>query len=159
MEQFKDYLISEYREKAIGYVAVEFKFAHTTNIKLDKQTKKHLKNDIIKVTLKFFNKDLKLLHTASIQFENNVIPKSKAETLINISPKELEVKFGFARREICTEIFKELKEKKDELNLKIDNLNSYIGKDGIIPKEFKGEVINVLEEKQEMKPPKQEFDM
>ena len=159
MESFKEYLISEYKDKAKGFVATEFKFLHSTNLKLDRKSSRYIKIDTIKVTVKFFDKNLKLLHTGTIQFENNIIPKSKAESLVNISPKELEVKFGFAKKEICQEIFKEYREKSSEINLKIDNLKNYIGCEGIIPKEFKGEVINVTEEEKQDKPPKQEFDM
>ena len=117
MNAFKDYLITEYKDKAQGFVATEFKFTHSTNIKLDKTSNKHLKIDIIKVTLKLFDKDLNQLHTASISFENNVIPKTKAKQLINISPIELENKFGFAKHEICNEIYKELKEKGEDCDL------------------------------------------
>lgn len=49
MNAFKDYLITEYKDKAQGFVATEFKFNHSTNIKLDKTTNKHLKIDIIKI--------------------------------------------------------------------------------------------------------------
>ncbi len=160
MNAFKDYLITEYKDKAQGFVATEFKFTHSTNIKLDKTTNKHLKIDIIKVTLKLFDKDLNQLHTASISFENNVIPKNKAKQLINISPKELENKFGFAKHEICNEIYKELKEKLDEIQLKLDNLSQYSGIKSIISNEFKGEIINVLDTQEEQKPKNtQKFEM
>ena len=159
MENFKNYLISEYKEKAKGFVAVDTKFSHSNCLKIDKKTKKTLKKDIIKVSIKFFNKDLKLLYTANLQFENNILPKSKAETLINISPKELENKFAFAKKEICEEIYKELKEKQDEIQLKIENLAQYIGKEGIIPSEFKGETIKVVENTPEENKHKQVFEM
>lgn len=41
MDAFKEYLINEFADKAKGYVATDFKFSHSTNIKLDKQTNKH----------------------------------------------------------------------------------------------------------------------
>ena len=160
MNAFKDYLITEYKDKAQWFVATEFKFNYSTNIKFDKTTNKHLKIDIIKVTLKLFDKDLNQLHTASISFENNVIPKTKAKQLINISPKELENKVGFAKHEICNEIYKELKEKLDEIQLKLDNLSQYSGIKSIIPNEFKGEIINVLDTQEEQKPKDtQKFEM
>ena len=157
MNDFKNYLISEFKDRSKDFVAVDIKFSHSLTIKFDKKSNKTLKKNIIKVSIKFFNKDLKLLYNDSIQFENNLIPKSKSETLINISPKELENKFAFAKKEIIEEIFKELKEKRDELDLKIENLNEYLGKDGIIPNEFKGEDINIVDNQIEVKPKKTSF--
>ena len=160
MDAFKDYLIAEYRDRAKEYVATEFKFTHANTIKLDKPSKRHIKVDVIKVSVKLFDKDLHLLHTGTITFENNIIPKSKADSLINISPKELENRFAAAKRDICKVIMDELSQKKSDILLKIDNLNSFIGSSGIISTEFKGEVINVLEEKDEPKTkPKQSFEM
>ena len=152
MQAFRDYLITEYKEQAKGFVAVEFKFSHSVNLKADKATKTPLRVDIIKVNMKFVNKNLDVLHTASIQFENNVIPKAKAKQLVNIAPKELEVKFGFAKKEICKVIYDELNQKRSEINLRLSNLESYIGSSGIIPTEFKGEVIKVEDEQPETRP-------
>ena len=86
MNDFKNYLISEFKDRSKDFVAVDIKFSHSLTIKFDKKSNKTLKKNIIKVSIKFFNKDLKLLYNDSIQFENNLIPKSKSETLINISP-------------------------------------------------------------------------
>ena len=152
MQAFRDYLITEYKEQAKGFVAVEFKFSHSVNLKADKATKTPLRVDIIKVNMKFVNKNLDVLHTASIQFENNVIPKAKAKQLVNIAPKELEVKFGFAKKEICKVIYDELNEKRSEINLRLNNLSNYIGSSGIIPNEFQGEVIKVEDEQPETRP-------
>ena len=152
MQAFRDYLITEYKEQAKGFVAVEFKFSHSVNLKADKATKTPLRVDIIKVNMKFVNKNLDVLHTASIQFENNVIPKAKAKQLVNIAPKELEVKFGFAKKEICKVIYDELNEKRSDLTLRLNNLSNYIGSSGIIPTEFKGEVIKVEDEQPETRP-------
>lgn len=156
MQAFRDYLISEYKEQAKGFVAVEFKFSHNVNLKADKASKKGtassiarpIRVDIIKVNMKFVDRNLDVLHTASIQFENNVIPKTKAKQLVNIAPKELEVKFGFAKKEICKVIHDELNEKSNELKLRLNNLESYIGSSGIIPTEFKGEAIKIEETEQ-----------
>ena len=156
MDAFKDYKIAEYRDRAKEYVATEFKFTHASTIKLDKPSKRHIKVDAVKVTVKLFDKDLHLLHTGTITFENNVIPKSKADSLINISPKELENWFTAAKREICKVIMDEFIQKKSDILLKIDNLNSFIGSSGIIPAKF----IDVLEETDEPKTkPKQPFEM
>ena len=152
MQAFRDYLITEYKEQAKGFVAVEFKFSHSVNLKADKATKTPLRVDIIKVNMKFVNKNLDVLHTASIQFENNVIPKAKAKQLVNIAPKELEVKFGFAKKEICKVIYDELNEKRSDLTLRLNNLSNYIGSSGIIPNEFQGEVIKVEDSQPETRP-------
>ena len=130
---------------------MEFKFIHSVNIKPDKalgssiasSIARPLRNDIIKVNMKFVDKNLDVLHTASIQFENNVIPKAKAKQLVNIALKELEIKFGFAKKEICQLIHDELNEKRSELDLRLSNLESYVGSSGIIPTEFRGEVVKV----------------
>ena len=146
MEDFKNYLISEFKEQAKGYAAVEFKFSHFTTLKSDKETKKLLHFDIIKVNMKFADKAMNILHAASIQFENNIIPKAKAKAFINISPKELEVKFGLAKKEICEDILRELKEKEKDITVKICNIHDYMGTKSIISKEFQGKVIKVEDE-------------
>lgn len=158
MDNFKNYLVSEFKEQAKGYAAVEFKFNHSVNLKNDKATSKPLRIDIIKVNMKFVDKSMNILHTASIQFENNVIPKTKAKTLVNISPKELENKFAIAKKEICKIIHDELNEKNKDIEIRMNNLKEYIGGVGIIPNEFKGEVIKV-EDEQLIPGKTKEFDM
>lgn len=112
MNQFKEYLIQEYREKAKGFVAVEIKFSHSFNIKTEAKSGVVRKNDSIKVAMKFVDKELNVLYTASIVFENNLIPKRLHKSFINISPKELENKFNVAKKDICKEILKEYEEKR-----------------------------------------------
>ena len=58
-----------------------------------------------------------------------------------------------------------MKEKLDEIQLKLDNLSQYSGISrsvikSIIPNEFKGEIINVLDTQEEQKPKDtQKFEM
>lgn len=146
MEQFKAYLIDEFKEAAKGYVATEFKFTHSTNIKIDKTSNVPLKNDVIKVNIKFVDKNMNVLKTAIVTFENNVLTKANAKKLINIAPAELENKFNVAKKEICSELMDELVRKCNDINDKISDLKKYIGVDGIIPTEFKGEAINPTDE-------------
>ena len=146
MEAFKQYLIDEFKERAKGYVAVEFRFVHNVNIKKDKESNTPLKIDIIKVAIRFVDKDMNTLFTTSISFENNAIPKNKHKQFVNIAPKELNNKFNFAKNEIIRNIMTEYVLKRDELTDKINNLQSYAGHDNdIIKSQFKGEVVNVVD--------------
>ena len=168
MEGFKSYIIDEFKDKAKGYVATEFKFTHSTNIKIDKKKPKGLspegrsniplKNNIIKVNIKFVDKDMNVLHSAIVTFENNIITKANAKKLINISPKELENKFMVARKDICSIIMNEYCDKLGDLNSKIDGLKNYVGVDGIIASAFKGESIQIVDADVKDKN-KQHFDM
>lgn len=144
MEALKSYIIDEFKGKAKGYVAVEFKFTHHVNMRMDKSTKTLLKIDVVKVSLRFVDKDLNTLYTTNVLFENNAIQKSKEKQFINISPKELNNKFCFAKHEIIRAIMNEYAHKRQELNEKIDSLKSYAGNDNdVIDSRFKGEVVNI----------------
>ena len=146
MDPFKSYLIDEYKDSVKGYAAVEFKFAHSCNVKIDKKSNVPLKNDVIKVHIKFVDKNLHVMKTSIITFENNALTKCNAKKLINIAPKELENKFNVAKRDICNVLMNELVRKSNEINEKINDLQKYIGVEGIIPSEFKGEVVTVVDE-------------
>ena len=142
MQHFKDYVVSEY--KVEGTTSILFKFAHSLSVKLDKKTKKPLNNHTINCTVQFYDKDLNLLHKASIKFINNVLNKNDAKKLINISPKELENRFNAARREIVSEIQKDYIEKRNDIDQKIYALSLYESVNvDVIPDEFKGELIQM----------------
>ena len=146
MNSFKDYVIQEYKNKAPGFAAVEFKFIHTNNTKIDKPSGKTRRNDLIKVGIKFVDKSMNVLFTTSITFENNLLPKRLYKGFINISPKELENRFNFAKNQVCAEIMSEYNSKIHELNNKINNLKQYSGvSESVIPHEFKGELISIVE--------------
>ena len=147
MQALKDYLIDEFRDKAKNYVACEFKFVHSTKLKPDKSSSVNLKIDVVKIGLRFVDRDLNTLHNCSVVFENNVIPKSKERSFVNISPKELNNRFAFAKSEIVKSIMDEYKEKRDELNTKIEDLKTYLGNasDVIAPK-MKGEIVKVVDD-------------
>ena len=97
MEAFKAYLIDEYKEKVKGFVATEFKFTHSSNVKVDKKSEVTLTLDIIKVALTFYDKDINKLLTSTLSFENNALTKTMAKKLVNISSKELENRFSAAK--------------------------------------------------------------
>ena len=159
MNQFKDYLVQEYREKAKGFVAVETKFSHTFNIKTDAKSGVVQRNNYIKVSLKFVDKELNPLFNASIVFENNMIPKRLHKSFINISPKELENKFNVAKNEIRDLIASDYLCKKKELDDKLANLTKYLGtpRTNIIPTQFSGESIQIVDSNENTK--KTSFDM
>ena len=159
MQQFIDYLTTEYRDKATGYAAIDTKFTHSSTIKIDKASNIPIKNNIIKVTLTFYDKSMNKLYSSAISFENNLLPKTQAKKLVNIAPKELENKFMCAKNEICTVILHELIDKRKELNEKIDDITKYQGVHGVIPSEFKGESITITDSSTTPIKSKPKFDM
>ena len=68
MIAFKEYIVQEYREKAKGYVAVETKFTHSFNVKTEAKSGVVRRNDYIKVSMKFVDRDMNPLFTTSIVF-------------------------------------------------------------------------------------------
>lgn len=153
MNEFKDYIINEYKHKINNYAAVNFKFTHTTNTRADKKSGKVLVNNIIKVIVKFIDNDCNTLLSDTLTFENNILNKSSAKKLHHISPKELNNKFGFAKNDILNNIVSMYQNKSKVMLDKIDTINVYRGgSNDIIPSEFKGENIMIA-------PAKQIFDM
>lgn len=144
MEEFKNYLNSEFRNKIVGYTAVEMNYSFNENTKIDKKTNKHLKEYVLTIFIKYFDKDMNCLYQTSLKFINNLLSKSQANKLINISPKELENKYMIARKEICSKINKDFSDKILELKSKQESLKNYIGKTNIlINREFQGEKIEI----------------
>ena len=158
MNSFKEYLIQEYREKAKGFVAVEMKFSHSFNIKTDAKSGVVSKNDSFIVAMKFVDKELNTLFTTSIVFENSLIPKHLHKSFVNISPKELENRFNAAKNEIRDVIANDYLCKKKELDGKLTSLTNYLGtpRTNIIPAQFKGESINIVDQNETKK---DHFDM
>lgn len=157
MDAFKNYIIDEYRNKAKGFVATEFKFSHSVNLKIDKKSNVPLKNNIIKVKVTFIDKDMNTLLTTNITFENNILNKTCAKKLVNIAPKELENRFNAAKKQIVSLIMNEYCDHLNEIETKINDLKTYYGGEGIIPTEFKGEQVTVAGENEEKS--KNKFDM
>jgi len=169
MQELKNYLIDEYKDKAKGFVAVDFKFTHSVSVKIDKKSNVPLRNDILKISMTFYDKDMNKLYTSNISFENDILPKATAKKLINIAPKELENKFNAAKKSICKNIFDELKTKQIDIESKVNELKKYVGEErafspeahraeGIVPSQFKGELINPIDDEVKTKS-KVKYDM
>ena len=143
---FQNYLISEY--KVQDFAAVEFKYNHSENIKLDKKLEKYVVQHVILVGIKFYDKTLKLLHSANLKFVNNVLAKVCEKKLVNIAPAELNNKFMAARSDIIKTITDELIAKLNEVGTKLKSVESYSGKANAnisISDQFKGELSQVLD--------------
>ena len=160
MQGFKDYVIQEYKDKVQGYAAVQFRFTHNVSAKVDKKSETPLRIDIINVKIKFVDKDLNKMFSTTVNFENNLIPKNKQKSFINISPKELENKFAAAKTEIVKVIHDDYIEKVKDISTKVGNLQRYSGNPNtIIPTEFKGESIVPTSITQQEECNKISFDM
>ena len=156
MLAFKNYVINEYKIENIA--SVSFKFTHSLTTSIDKKTNEVMNKHTINVAIKLFDKDLNLLHSDSLKFVNNVLNKKKADSLVNISPKELENRFNEARREIVAEIQKEYLEKRKDIDEKINSLMTYenitVKDHDIIQSAYKGELVQKADGES-----KQKFDM
>lgn len=156
MIAFKDYVINEY--KVENCASTSFKFSHSLKPSIDKKTNKAMNTHTVNVEVKLFDKDLNLLHKDSLRFTNNVLNKKKAESLVNISPIELENRFNAARREIVCEIQKEYLEKRNDIENKISSLMMYenvgVKDNDIISSAYKGELVQMKDANN-----KQVFDM
>ena len=156
MIAFKDYVINEY--KVENCASTSFKFSHSLKPSIDKKTNKAMNTHTVNVEVKLFDKDLNLLHKDSLRFVNNVLNKKKAESLVNISPIELENRFNAARREIVCEIQKEYLEKRNDIENKINSLMMYenvgVKDNDIISSAYKGELVQMKDANN-----KQVFDM
>lgn len=108
------------------------------------------------MTLKFYDKNVKLLKTCTLKFLNNVIAPSYAKKLININPGELNNKFMSAKEDIIKVIHAEYEEKMHELVEKMNQLNQFSKSQFSIEDKFRGELIKPVE--QEVKN-KKKYDM
>ena len=145
MQAFKDYVIQEYQDELGDFAACEFKFAHGSTTRTPRKSETPIKVDTIKIGIKFYDKDMTLLLTKNLVFENNEVGKCIENKLVNISKDELTNRFCAARQDICKLILQEYFNKRNEVNGRIDDLNKYIGVKGIIPDEFKGESIKPVD--------------
>lgn len=147
MQSFREYLIAEFKPNAPTYVAAEFKYAYSNKIKIDKKSNVSLLINVIKVTIKLYDKDMNALVSKSISFENNTLPKSAANKLINIAPAELENRFNLALNDISKLIMNDYIESLTDLETKIDSLQRYANVNpSITPNEFKGERISIADD-------------
>ena len=116
-DNFEQYVISEF--KVDNQAAVEIKYTHNVS------AKNTTINYTITMTLKFYDKNVKLLKTCALKFVNNVLAPSYAKKLININPGELNNKFMSAKEDIIKVIHAEYEEKMHELVEKMNQLNQF----------------------------------
>ena len=148
MDNFEQYVISEF--KVDNQAAVEIKYTHNVS------AKNTTINYTITMTLKFYDKNVKLLKTCALKFVNNVLAPSYAKKLININPGELNNKFMSAKEDIIKVIHAEYEEKMNEIVEKMNQLKQYGVKQFGIEDKFRGELIKPIE--QEVKN-KKKYDM
>ena len=113
---------------------------------------------MITMNLKFYDKNVKLLKTCTLKFLNNVIAPSYAKKLININPGELNNKFMSAKEDIIKVIHAEYEEKMNEIVEKMNQLKQYGVKQFGIEDKFRGELVKLVENQNEVKN-KKSYDM
>ena len=150
MDNFEQYVISEF--KVDNQAAVEIKYTHNVS------AKNTTINYTITMTLKFYDKNVKLLKTCALKFVNNVLAPSYAKKLININPGELNNKFMSAKEDIIKVIRAEYEEKMHELVEKMNQLKQYGVKQFGIEDKFRGELVKPVENQNEVKN-KKSYDM
>ena len=151
LQDFKNYFIDEFQISNLA--SSEFKFSHSLKTVIDRKSKKVMNNHIITVSANFYDRNHNELRKGSIKFVNNEIPKKDASKLVNISPDELTNRFNSAKREIVSLIYEELVDKLNAINDKINDLSRYenINDNEMIKSEFKGELIQIADEKEKSK--------
>lgn len=136
MEAFIDYLLKEYQLPA-DVVCNKIDYTYSSQNKIDKKTHIPITNHIITVKIESYDKSHNKLATNTERFINGKISRSKTKKLINISPDELNNKFGVAKPFICAHIQKTNSDKVKELNDVINDLKQYTGNEmSVIPTEF-----------------------
>ena len=144
MEEFTSYLIGNW--KVDGTVGVEKRFAHVRKIGFDKKLEKERIDHVIMVGLKYFDKDNNCLNSVGVKFVNNSLNVGSKKKLINISGDELENRFMVAREAILDVVEAEYREKINEFNGKVNDVNDYREKDRIgCNKEFLGPRVRLIE--------------
>ena len=149
-DNFEQYVISEF--KVDNQAAVEIKYTHNVS------AKNTTINYTITMTLKFYDKNVKLLKTCTLKFLNNVIAPSYAKKLININPGELNNKFMSAKEDIIKVIHAEYEEKMNEIVEKMNQLNQFSKSQFSIEDKFRGELVKPVENQNEVKN-KKSYDM
>lgn len=145
MEDFINYLLKEY-QLPNEVVCHKVTCNHSSKSKIDKKskgsapgTKCHVPvtNNIITVKIECFDKDHNLICYQNERFVDGEIYRPKTRKLVNISPQELNNRFGKAKGQICRNIENELMGKVKSLNEDLSSLKQYCGNESsIIPNEF-----------------------
>ena len=145
-DNFEQYVISEF--KVDNQAAVEIKYTHNVSVKVTKNAA--IDNYTITMTLKFYDKNVKLLKTCTLKFVNNLLAQSYAKKLIVINPGELNNKFMASKEEIIKVIHAEYQEK-------MNQLSQYGVKQFGIEDQFRGELIKPIQQNEVKN--KKKYDM
>ena len=135
IEAFIDYLLKEYQLPS-DVVCNNINFTYSSKNKIDKKSHVPITNHVITVKIDSYDKSHNKLATNTERFINGHIDRPKNKKLINISPDELNNKFGNAKASICSQIQKNNSDKVKELNDIINDLSQYCGGLSVIPNEF-----------------------
>lgn len=135
MQSFVDYLLQEYQLPA-EVVCNNVTFSYSNQNKIDKKTHIPITNHIITVKADSYDKSHNKLASNTEHFINGHIQRPKAKKLINISPDELNNRFGAAKSSICAQIQKANSDKVKELTDVINDLKQYCDNMTVIPNEF-----------------------
>jgi hypothetical protein len=138
-QEFEKYLISNYPAE---HAAVDVNYSHSTKERFDKLKKILIVDNIVNITLKFLDKDARVIEKHLVKIVNDEC--SKPQDIINIAPAELNNKFCAARREIIKYLILQNETKSDEIKKTIQKLDNYIGEQNemeIIPEQFKSKIM------------------
>lgn len=91
-------------EKLLGNLYLAFPVSNSASIQ--KIYKANPDKDEISITLKFYNKDNEILSSKTIRFRKNQLSKSQQKLFTNISYKEIENNYLYAKDEILSELIK-----------------------------------------------------
>ena len=135
MDAFEEYLLREYQPLS-NVVCNKFTFTHCTKRKIDKTSQVPVINNIINVKIESYDEKHNLIATHCEKFIDGHISRTKQNKLINISPDELNNRFGAAKLQISQTINAEYTNKLNDIQEKINELNSYVKSNGVIPNQF-----------------------
>ena len=140
MNAFEAYLLKEY-QLSQNAVCNKFTYSHSTKQKIDKDSKRPVINNIINVKIESYDDKHNLLGSHTEKFIDGQIQRTKQNKLINISPAELNNKFGFAKSQIVQVIVADYNNKLKDIQEKINEINEYVHTSHVIPNEFINEPI------------------
>ncbi len=138
MEAFVNYLLSEYKLPD-EVVCNNVTFTYSQRNKIDKKSNVPITDHVITVKIDSYDKEHNKLASNTEHFVNGQIQRPKSKKLINISPDELNNRFGNAKASICSQIQKNTSDKVKGLNDIINDLKQYCDNLSIIPNEFVNE--------------------
>ena len=137
LNAFEEYLLHEFNLPT-SVCCNNFKYSHSSKQKIDKKSNIPIINNTINVKIESYDDKHNLLASHSEKFIDGFIHRTKQNPLVNIAPAELNNRFAAAKSIIASKIMNEYTIKLNEINEKIESLQSYIhvSNDNIIPNEF-----------------------